>query len=68
MFIRALRYIKWDQLSDAEKDTLREHLEDQKEFLQEALDNVNQNLEKLPKRPKRKRAVKRKTGRGRGRR
>jgi transcriptional regulator of heat shock response len=65
MFTAALRYIKWDQLSETERERLRKILEEQKKLIQDALDTVNQDLETLTGTPKRKRTVKRKAKRGR---
>ena len=68
MFIGALRYIKWDQLSDAERDKLRQHLEEQRAHIRQALRHVNRNLKSARKKPKRKRVAKPKRKAKRGRR
>jgi hypothetical protein len=65
MFINALNFVNWDELSDAERERLRTHLEEHKKVLQEALGHVNRNLKNAKRKPKRKRAVKRKAKRAR---
>ena len=68
MFIGALRYIKWDQLSAAQKDRLQKYLREQRGFIRKALGAVNQDLKTLARKPKRKPAAKKKKKTGRGRR
>jgi hypothetical protein len=63
MFTDTLKYINFDELTDTERDQLKKILQEQKQFLRAAIKTVDQDLKVLAKKPKRKRAAKRRTGR-----
>jgi hypothetical protein len=60
MKIDILRFIKFEELSDAERERLRKRLQARKDLLNEALQVVDNGLKQLAAAPKAAKAAKRK--------
>jgi hypothetical protein len=63
--IDTLKYLKFDELTSEQRGQLRRKLEKQKQELQDVIDALQQNIDKLKKKPTGKRSAKGRTRRHR---